>query len=524
MHFSSRHRSFTRLSPLARSDLPYTDSSDATSTRRRDLWFALVAVIGFQMIATVRLRNDAFVDEATYIMAGRTMLGRLAQGDWSAVPYASYFSGAPYLQPSLAAFFDGFGGLEMARGFSLVCLLLATLAMAAGVARQLGRPAAIGAALAFVTQGTVQFVGHLATPDAPALLALAVGLGIAFSATPRYAMSAAIGVGVCAALAGATKYGALAYAPVIALVLVVRLWLADDRQRAVIALLLSAVTGAGVLWVVLRLDGGTLFDAVWFTTLERPFSQGYPAAVVWGKVLEYGGMMLAMIVYGMVQGRLHWALIGVLLLGVLVAPVQHVRLGELVSLHKHVAFSALFAAPIAGIALVRLYEGLGNAIRYRGRDSRSVLGALAVGSAMFLIVAPGIAQAGALYGAWPEETGKVYRDAVRGLAPSARVLTEEEDLGSYYGSMIGPVQWSGRFGTYRRQDGTEVVGDSAATYALYDAAFDRVVLRFDRTHTWSREIDLLLKADPRYVVRETVRYRLPGEDGAFIVWEKRTMP
>ena len=476
------------------------------------------------MIATVRLRNDAFVDEATYIMAGRTMLERLAHGDWSAVPYTSYFSGAPYLQPPLAAFLDGVGGLEMARGLSLICLLLATLAMAAGVAREMGRSVAIGAALAFVTQGTVQFVGHLATPDAPALLALAVGLGIAFAATPRYAVPAAMGVGVCAALAGATKYGALAYAPVLALVLVVRLWYANERQRAVIAALLSAVMGASVLWVVLRLDGGTLFDAVWFTTLERPFSQRFGEEVVWGKVLEYGGMLLAMVVYGMVQRRMNSALIAVLLFGVLIAPIQHARLGELVSLHKHVAFSSLFAAPIAGIAVVRLYEGLENAIRYRGRDTRSVLSALAVGSALLIIVAPGIAQAGALYGAWPRETGAVYREAVRGLAPTARVLTEEEDLGSYYGSMIGPVEWFGRFGSYRRPDGREVVGDSAAITALRDAAFDRVVLRFDRTHAWARDIDDILKADPRYVVRETVRYRLPGEDGAFIVWEKRVIP
>jgi len=492
--------------------------------RQRDLWFALIAIIGFQVIATGRLRNDAFLDEATYIMAGRTMLGRLAQGDWSSVPYASYFSGAPYLQPPLAALFDGFGGLGMARAFSLLCLLLTTLFMAAGLARAVGREVAIGAALAFVTQGTVQFVGHLATPDAPALLVLAVGLGIAFAATPRYSELSAIGIGICAVIAGLTKYGALAYAPVLAMVLAVRIWQASNLQRAVIALLLSAVTGTAVLWVVFRLDNGMLIDAVWFTTLERPFSQRFDAAVIWGKVLEYGGILLAMVVYGVVQRRLHGALVAVLLFGVLVAPLQHARLGELVSLHKHVAFSALFAAPIAGVALVRLYEGLENAIRYRGRDSRSVLSVLAVGSALLIIVAPGIAQAGALYSTWPRGSGTVYRDAARGLSPTARVLTEEKDLGAYYGSNVDEKQWFGRSSGYPRPDGTVVVGDTAAIFALQDAAFDRVVLRFDRTHRWARGIDSLLTADPRYVVRETVRYRLPGEDGAFIVWEKRTMP
>lgn len=484
----------------------------------------MLAVLGFQIVSTLRLRNDAFVDEATYIMAGRTMVGRLAVGDWNAAPYASYFSGAPFLQPPLVALLEAAGGLELARGLSMACMLIATLALAAGVDRAFGRSVAVGAAIAFVTQGTVQFVGHLATPDAPALMALALGLGLAFAAPPRYSIAAAIGVGVCAALAGATKYGALAYAPVLSLVLVVRLWQLNERRRAVFALLLSAVTGAGVLLAVLTRDGGALVDAVWFTTLERPFSQRSESSVVWGKVLEYLGMTLVLTIYGATQQRMSRPLVAVLAFGVLIAPLQHARLGELVSLHKHVAFSSLFAAPIAGIAVVSLYEGLGNAIRYRGRDSRSVLGVLAVGSALLIVVLPGLAQASALFGAWPRVTGTVYRDALQGLPPTARVLTEEEDLGSYYGSQIGPVRWFGRFGSYRRPDGTELVGDSAVTFALQDAAFDRVVLRFDRTHLWARGIDSLLTADPRYVVRETVRYRLPGEDGAFIVWEKRTMP
>lgn len=507
-----------------RPDLPHTDSFIEGLPRRRDLWFALVAVIGFQLIATGRLSNDAFVDEAKYIMAGRAIIERVSQGNWSAAPYASYFSGVPFFQPPLAALFDGFGGLGMARGFSLLCLLISTVVLAGGVAREFGRPIGLGAAFMFVTQGTVQFIGHLATPDAPSLLALSIGLGIALSASPRFALLGAIGVGVCAATAGATKYGALAYAPVLALVLAVRLWRAQEKRKALIAPILSAASGVLVLWAVFQLGGGELVDAVWFTTLERPFSQRVDDVVVWGRVLEYGGMMIALLLYGLVQRRMHGALAGLLVFGVFIAPIQHARLGELVSLHTHIAVSALFAAPLAGIAVVRLHEGLANAIQFRGRDSRSVLGLLAIGSVLLILVAPGIAQAGALFSSWPEETGKVYRDAARGLAPTARVLTDEEDLGAYYGSEIGRVQWIGPHGTYRRADGREVAGDSAATYALKDAAFDRVVLRFDRTHTWAQEIDGMLKADPRYVVRKTVRYRLPGEDGAFIVWEKRTIP
>jgi hypothetical protein len=64
--------------------------------------------------------------------------------------------------------------------------------------------------------------------------------------------------------------------------------------------------------------------------------------------------------------------------------------------------------------------------------------------------------------------------------------------------------------------------DSAVVVALQEGAFDRIVLRFDRSHTWSETVTSLLQQNPLYVVRATVRYRLPGEDGAFVVWERRT--
>jgi hypothetical protein len=498
-------------------------SSAAGDTRNsaRDVWFALGGILGFQNVAMLRLRNAAFVDEATYIVAGRTMLERISHGDWNAAPFATYFSGAPYLQPIWAAWLDQVGGLALARTLSAVCLALATLALGLGMYRAKGRGVGVGAALAFAVQGTVQFVGHLATPDAPALLLVALALAIAFAASERWAIVAAIAVGGLAAGAGAVKYGAMAYAPPVALVLAIRLWERGARERAVVALLLSGVVGASVLWLLLRLDGGALFDAVWFTTINRPFSEGKDSLVITAKLLEYGGLLLVLAVYGLVQRRYSLALSATLVFGMLVAPVQHIRLGETVSLHKHIAFSALFAAPFAGIAMVRLQEGLRNAVRFRGRDPRSVMWPLAVGSGLALLVFPGLAQAGALYDGWPQETPTIYRSVAQGLPKDARILSEEADLGGYYGSALAPSQWVGPQAPYRTADGRDVAPDQAVAAALRDGAYDRIVLRFDHSHTWSATITPLLQQDPRYVVRETVRYRLPGEDGAFVVWERR---
>lgn len=500
----------------------YHVGSELPRTRLRDLGFALFAILAFQSVAMFRLRNAAFIDEAGYIVAGRTMLERLAQGDWSTMPYAAYFSGAPYLQPVWVAWLDGAGGLFLARMLSALCLLTATVALAVGVSRAQGRAIGVAAALAFAAQGTVQFVGHLATPDAPAMLMLALGLAVAFAAPPRHAIPAALAVGVLAAAAGAIKYGTMAYAPALALVLAIRLWEAGARERAVAALLLAATAGASVLWVILRLDGGALVDAVWFTTVSRPFSEGKDPLIVGGKLLEYGGLLLILSVYGLSQRRFSWWLCAPLLYGMLVAPAQHLRLGETVSLHKHIAFSALFAAPLAGVAIVRLHVGLRNAIRFRGRDPRSVMSFLAVGSGLTLIVYPGLAQAGALFAAWPAETQQVYEAAAQGLPATARVLSEEAELGGYYGAPLSPSQWVGPQTPYLTRQGTTVAGvDSAALIGVRDAAFDRVILRFDQTHTWAETIASHLQGDPRYIVRQTVRYRLPGEDGTFVIWERR---
>lgn len=498
--------------------LPTAGARRVTS---RDVWFALGGLLAFQLVAMVRLRNAAFVDEATYIVAGRTMLERIARGDFGAAPFSSYFSGAPYLQPIWAAWLDARGGLELARALSAGCLSLATLALALGVARVRGWLVGLAAALAFTAQGTVQFVGHLSTPDAPALFLLALALALAFTASERWALASAIAVGVLAGVAGAIKYGAMAYAPPVALILAIQLWERGARERAVIALMLSAIAGASVLWLLLRLDGGALFEAVWFTTLNRPFSEGKDPLTVAGQLLEYGGLLGVLAVYGLSQRRYSLALSVPLLLGVFIAPLQHLRLGETVSLHKHLAFSALFAAPLVGVALVRMNEGIRESVRFRGRDPRSVLWVLAVGSLLTLLVFPGLAQAGALYGAWPQETPRVYRAVAQGVDRNVRILTEEAELGGYYGGRLAPSQWVSPHVPYRAADGREVPPDSAVVVALREGAFDRIVLRFDHSHTWSETITPLLERDPRYVVRETVRYRLPGEDGAFVVWERR---
>ena len=86
----------------------------------------LFVVLGVQAILSLRLiwSNTAFLDEATYIWAGRIELWHLTNG--MHVPaYATYFSGAPVIYPPLAGLADIIGGLPAARMLSLAFMLTA---------------------------------------------------------------------------------------------------------------------------------------------------------------------------------------------------------------------------------------------------------------------------------------------------------------------------------------------------------------------------------------------------------------
>ena len=72
------------------------------------------------------LRNTAFADEALYLLAGQqiflTWMGKTAYLE----PYGLYFSGYPSFYPVIGGVLDFLGGLEAARLFSLLCMLIVT--------------------------------------------------------------------------------------------------------------------------------------------------------------------------------------------------------------------------------------------------------------------------------------------------------------------------------------------------------------------------------------------------------------
>src|SRR5207245_10022474 len=101
-------------------------------------------------------------------------------------PYGLYFSGYPSFYPVIGGVLDFLGGLEAARLFSLLCMLIVTTCVYCMTIQFFDRQSALFAAFLFACEGSVLFLVRLATYDAFCfcLLALAVMLSLRARTAP----------------------------------------------------------------------------------------------------------------------------------------------------------------------------------------------------------------------------------------------------------------------------------------------------------------------------------------------------
>jgi hypothetical protein len=204
---------------------PAVSVAAAGATRRgpRPGWaLGVVLLVQTGLSARLTWTDTAYRDEAQYLRAGH-----LEWAHWlhhAPVPdFAAYFSGAPVGYPVLGALADSAGGLAAARLLSLAFMLGVTALLWATTSRLYGRRAALLACGLFATLAGTQFLGSLATIDAPALflLALATWLGVRAVTAPgpaRWTLGRAgllIGAGLALAAADGTKYATVLFTPVV---------------------------------------------------------------------------------------------------------------------------------------------------------------------------------------------------------------------------------------------------------------------------------------------------------------------
>ena len=128
---------------------------------------ALPLILLLQAITSLlALNNTAFQDEGLYLLAGQQIFLSWMGKTPYLEPYGLYFSGYPSFYPVIGGVLDFLGGLEAARLFSLLCMLIVTTCVYFITLQLFDRKSALIAAFLFACEGSVLFLGRLATYDA----------------------------------------------------------------------------------------------------------------------------------------------------------------------------------------------------------------------------------------------------------------------------------------------------------------------------------------------------------------------
>jgi len=86
--------------------------------------WSLPLILIFQaLLSLILLRNTAFQDEALYLLAGRQIIDGWLGLPHFPVEWASFLSGYAYFYPVIGGALVMLGGVELARMFSLMCIL-----------------------------------------------------------------------------------------------------------------------------------------------------------------------------------------------------------------------------------------------------------------------------------------------------------------------------------------------------------------------------------------------------------------
>jgi 4-amino-4-deoxy-L-arabinose transferase-like glycosyltransferase len=494
----------------------------ARRVRRADIAASLpmLGILLLQAIVSLSLRNTAFQDEGLYLYAGRQYFVQLIGGPAVTEPYGLYFSGLPQLYPVLAGALDYMGGLELARMLSLACMLAATASVAFVGRRLFDRESGLLGAALFAVQGSVLFLGRLATYDALclSLLAGATALAVRAAGERRWHLPALL-LGPALMLAVASKYAGLLFVPPVLAVLALQSWHEAGWRRAAVrlAIPLAVMAVAGGLALLLLPGLQEALVGLRATTTNRVALLVTPRGTLALRALEIGGPMTALALAGLALRRRSRPLIGMVLLGAaLLAPAYHIYKAEVISMHKHIAFGLFFAAPLAGVAVARL-AGLGR--RRVGLGDARWLAGLA---ACLLVFALGLRQAQGFYSEWAnsDELISVLRTQVR--PGSGRILAEEAEVPRYYlQGLVAFWQWNHLYWFYYTDKaGRHLQGAEAYKAAIAEGYFDVVVLRYGPNADMARQIDGDLKAGRGYEQIAKLPYHTVFGQGDYWIWRR----
>ena len=497
---------------------------------RRRTWVSRAVLLGILIVQaafSLQLTNTAFEDEALYLYAGHLQLDHLQNGSSLPSEFTRYFSGSPVLYPILAAAVDSAFGLAGARTLSLV-LMLGTTVLIYSLSRLLfNERAGLCAAALFSTTQSTLFLGHFATYDAMAIFLLALAAWIVVRSAASPAIPACLAAALIIALGVAVKYATLMFVPTIVLLAALTAFLhrrwGDSLRRGILLCTFTGVVLAGAL----ALAGKDYVEGLRVTTTARAHGNVDSLDLLLD-CLQWGGGLLALGLFGTVsyvwRERLGevprtmrdddrakpWRLaIGLLLCGAaLLAPAYQMHLQTGVSLHKHIGYGLLFAAPMAGVGLSRIM----------GAHFRCPQLAIV---AWVTLLTLGIDQSQYLHNSWANSTQIVA--ALRPeLEPKGRYLVESDAVPKYYfRTETTPEQWVSTYSIeYIDRSGERLSAERGYNAALRDGYFDVIVLNWTVTKELDNALARQLRSNDKYRMRGKVPYQTTYGKGHYEIWVK----
>jgi Dolichyl-phosphate-mannose-protein mannosyltransferase len=505
--------------------LPQRSVETKTITRKRQLadlkmsrW-SLPLILAFQaLLSWILLQNTAFQDEALYVHAGEQIWQHWLHGLPLLDPYSYYFSGYPYVYPIIGGALDMVGGLELVRSFSLVCMLIVTTCGYYVTKQLFDQKSAVFAAIFFVCQGPVLFLGRLSTYDPLCLCLVAVGTALAVKASLAQRPWWALGIGPLLVLAFGAKYAALLFIPSIlatlALCTLLRLGWRSMLVRGTLGVLSLGVVGTLAAMAVIHFDPSMLHALVG-STINRVVHVEYSRLGLAEHVVVIAGLSFAVGLAGLVFARKKHLLIALLLLGsALLVPAYHIDKAELISLDKHLGFSMFFVMPVAGYALASL-----SGFRRAFSPGRYWLSGVAICLILFLV---GAQEARDMYSNWPSTTELMYVFNTQVRPASGRYLAEQVEVARYY--LQGDTytwQWSGLdFFEYTDKQGHYYVGNEAYVKAINDGYFALIQLNYGYNLQTAILISQAIEQSKKYKLIDKIPYQNYYGTGYFWVWRK----
>ncbi len=476
----------------------------------------LPLILLFQAITSlIALRNTAFQDEALYLFAGRQIILSWMGKTPYLEPYGLYFSGYPSFYPVIGGALDFLGGLEAARMFSLLCMLIATTCLYFMTIQFFDRKSALIAAFLFACEGSVLFLGRLATYDAFCLCLLALAVMLSLRASKAASAKALLAVGPLLVLVVAAKYAGLLFVPTVLALLAWWSWKHKGLEEMFVRLgitLFSLVVPGFI--VFLNLDNQVLTGLSFTTTNRVSFIETGPIVVI-QHIAMMEGIFFGLAFLGLLLCGRQRLPTGLLLFGsALLVPLYHTYKGELVSLDKHLAFSMFFLAPLVGFAIAS-FVGF-----WRKRFVRlSWVTALVL---CLLTLPLGLQQARNLYEGWPSSTQLTTFLRPRVHQGIGHYLAEDFDVLRYYmKNETGLWQWSSLdYFVYTDKENHNLSGEAAYKAAIQEGYFDLIELSYGYHTPLAMQISQDMTASKHYDLISRIPIHNSYGYGYYWVWSK----